>query len=671
MKALIQALSLLTLSLLLAEAIPAQPSAPGIPQRQRRRSPIESEIFLGNWWNYYNRGLKEFDQGNLAAAERDFREALKFHPEESARARTYGVRFQEYYPRVELGAVLYESGRFQEAIPVLQESLKSASFEQTKFYLHESRRKVALMSPIDKGPPKIEISEPASELITNQNSIRIRGTAVDDIFIDKIVVGDRALLVERAKGNLQFQTDVAIQSETNEIPVTVYDLLGQQQTQIVRVTTDHQGPALSLRRLEVLAGGKVHLAGTIYDKHLVSHVLIDGIDLPTQGIASQDIDCIVAFPPSQETVKLVMADGFGNETVAPLNPRLKVGMLPSQQSHVRVASARMEPAWIAALSQQGPRIDLLGLQPNQRVFLKEVYVDGRVYDGSGVAEVRFGDRPLDLPPGTDLYFGLMAGPLRQGPNEFPIKARNVNGVETVVNLALDCKPPTELPVEQRLAVTVPDFEIVGPEAADPTVAGLVRNAFVDGLLKRGRFNVVESSRLSSVLMEREITEVSDSRYRVENRSLTAADLVLDGQLIVRSTTLLLSLYTVNVQTAKVEARVQVQCAGKSALAMRDMGANLALKLEQEYPVVEGEIFRVEPRFLATLSKQDRVREGMQLIAFHRGPEIILPNGRSVGFEFFDIGPMRLSGVREKDYSEVIPGESMTQPPQLGDLVRVR
>jgi hypothetical protein len=33
--------------------------------------------------------------------------------------------------------------------------------------------------------------------------------------------------------------------------------------------------------------------------------------------------------------------------------------------------------------------------------------------------------------------------------------------------------------------------------------------------------------------------------------------------------------------------------------------------------------------------------------------------------------MRLSGVREKDYSEVIPGESMTQPPQLGDLIRVR
>jgi hypothetical protein len=639
-----------------------------VPRRERRRSPIASAIFRGDWWDYYNRAIERFDAGDLRGAEGDLRQALKFHPDESARARTYGVRFQEYFPKAELGAILYESGRFSEAVPELMASLKSAPFEQTKFYLHESRRKVALMSPIDKGPPTVEITEPALGWVTSKSSIRIRGIGIDDIYVDKIVVGDRPLLIDRASPKVQFQADVPLSRETNQIPITIYDLLGQHQTQLVSVTVDRQGPVFSLAKIQAVAGGsRVRVQGTAYDKHVVAGVSFNGSPLPTRGANEESIDIEVPLPAGQRTVQLLMADGFGNQTSATLDPSQKVGAAPGLRTSIRVAAAAFNPQWIAALGK-GPRIDLLGLQPNQRVYREEVYIDGRVSDGSGVTEVRFGGNPLDIPRGTELYFGQVAGPLKEGPNVIPIKALNANQVESGVDVTLDCKLPTHLETDQKLAVVIPAFEVLDKNPNED-LAFRLRQSFVRDLSDRGRFNIVENQNLSEVLMEREIAVLGDTRYRAADKTLIAADLVLDGHIQERNTTLSIYLNLVDVQTGKGEKYLEVHAAGKSAEALEDMVLGLAMKVEQEFPRAQGQITGIKPAIFASLSKSDGIRPGTQLIGFKEGPEQFI-NGKSFGKPFFSFGALVVSTVQER-MSTVKPGGSMEADPEVGDIVVIR
>ena len=275
-----------------------RPPVKRVPRRQRRTSSIESGIFRGDWWDYYNRAIRKYDSGDLSGAEADLRQALTFRPEEEARARTYGVRFQEYFPKAELGAILYETGRYTEAIGFLSDSMQTSPFEQSKFYLHEARRQVALQSGTDSGVPMIQLLEPLPETVTNRSTIRVRGTATDDIYIDSITVGAESLLIERAASTVQFEAEVPIPERINNVLVTVTDLVGRTASVTPVVVTDREGPVFSVSEVQIRDGGrKGYLKGSAYDPNSVREVTVDGRIVGGAGTASEGID--VEFPISQ------------------------------------------------------------------------------------------------------------------------------------------------------------------------------------------------------------------------------------------------------------------------------------------------------------------------------------------------------------------------------------
>ncbi|NUN97281.1 MAG: tetratricopeptide repeat protein, partial [Candidatus Omnitrophica bacterium] len=608
---------LVTLVFATADPAFAQPAGDEVPRRERRKSAIASKIFRGDWWDYYNRAITKFDAGDLQGAEADLREAIKFRPDESARARTYGVRFQEYFPKAELGAVLYEMGRYWEAAPVLQESLASAAFDQTKFYLHEARRQVALRSPIDKALPSIRIADPAPGLVTNRTSITIRGQATDDLFVDRILVGERPILIDRAKSSLDFQVEVPLPNENNSIPITVYDLLGQHQTQVVSVETDRLGPVFSLERMERLGQDRVKIRGMAYDRHGLAAVEVAGTRLPLAGGNSTRVDVEAPLQGEDEIVHLQLADGFQNETLLQLSPKIKVGKAPSVETRVRVAASSPLNSWLVAASVTGPRIDLLGLQPGQVVYQEEVYIDGRVRDASGVRDIRVNGLPVDIPepgPVYDLSFGHAAGPLSPGTNVIEIQARNLGQVESLRPLQIHCElPETEL--ENRLAVTVPPVEVAGV-SQDPGLGRSLQRRLITELDNLKRFSIKASDELNEVMLERRIAEspAADTRYRVSDKTLTAADLVLDGFVDVRNTTIHLSVNVVSVQSGDLDASVPPVSAQKSDPdAVDRLAHDMALKIVQRYPLATGNVVAVKPP-TTDLAKPHGVRIGMQAIA---------------------------------------------------------
>jgi len=97
--------------------------------------------FYGRWWHYLERGLSWADGGFYERAERDLRRCLSMRQSDSRRARTYGMRFVHCFANRELGAVLLEQGRLEEARRHLERSLRQEPSAKAEFLLAQIARR--------------------------------------------------------------------------------------------------------------------------------------------------------------------------------------------------------------------------------------------------------------------------------------------------------------------------------------------------------------------------------------------------------------------------------------------------------------------------------------------------------------------------------------------------
>jgi len=78
---------------------------------------------LGRWWNFYERGRSFADGGFWAEAESDLKQALSIRSTDNRRSRTYGMHFTPYFGSREMGVVLFEQGKIEDAVYHLRKSL--------------------------------------------------------------------------------------------------------------------------------------------------------------------------------------------------------------------------------------------------------------------------------------------------------------------------------------------------------------------------------------------------------------------------------------------------------------------------------------------------------------------------------------------------------------------
>lgn len=430
------------LCFLVATLVPstsAQSVRSDFPRRERRPSPIASTIFLGDWYDHYNRAIRRLNSGDRKGAEADLRVAIRLHPEDDPRARTYGVRFQECYANLELGIILYETGRYSEALSRLKASLAVAPLDETRFFIHETQRQIVLETGSDSALPQLTITEPVSGMVTNKTSIVVRGKASDDYYVDTVSVNNEAVDIPPARPGVEFEWETQLSDGVNRIETTATDLAGRSQSVEIEVLVDRQGPVFSLKKAELLSGGnRARLVGDVYDRHEVGSVAINGRPLATGNRQLVSVDMEVPLPAESKSIRILAVDGFANRTVADIDPRVKVGAAPAKKGRIQVAAIGFDPRWLVSAVDPGPRIDLLDLRSGQRVFLDRLYIDGRVSDADGVDSVRFNGSLVDIiPRGTELYFGHVAGPLENGTNTVEIKAADIEKQETTQLLHLD------------------------------------------------------------------------------------------------------------------------------------------------------------------------------------------------------------------------------------------
>lgn len=131
---------------------------------------VTSTPFRGRWWHYYERGVSWQDGGFLDEAEADFRQCLALRWTDSRRARTYGMRFSQYFAHRELGAVLLRLGRPEEAERELRLSLEQERSAKTEFLLE----RIAARRAAPAAAPKLELDGPDGAVVRGRLWYRYR-----------------------------------------------------------------------------------------------------------------------------------------------------------------------------------------------------------------------------------------------------------------------------------------------------------------------------------------------------------------------------------------------------------------------------------------------------------------------------------------------------------------
>ncbi|MBA2481564.1 MAG: hypothetical protein H0V44_12940 [Planctomycetes bacterium] len=126
--------------------------------------------FRGRWWQHYERGVSWTMGGFWAEAEADFRRAILLRKEDSRRARTYGMHFVQCFVHRELGAVLIEQGRLDEAEREMRLSRSQEPSAKTDYLLARIGALRGAAAPAG-GQPAVPIAIPVAATARVETSV--------------------------------------------------------------------------------------------------------------------------------------------------------------------------------------------------------------------------------------------------------------------------------------------------------------------------------------------------------------------------------------------------------------------------------------------------------------------------------------------------------------------
>lgn len=642
---------------------------------QSAHDQARSRVFIGDWWDYYNRALERIEARDWPGAEADLHETLRWRKEDSPSARTYGVHLLQYYPNRELGVVLHETGRFGEAVEALERSLSTVRTARAAYYLNAARRELLRRTAPETDPPTVVIESPPEPYTTGELELVWRGKANDSSNVSELVVGAVRVPLEVAVQEVPFEVTLPLLPGVNEVVIAAQDLLGNRRRVVRTVVVDRQGPVLALHRLSVERDSippRVRIEATAHDANGVAQVRLYGAPLALEGAQDVTIEQTLSVPPGKATLDLLLRDGLGNENhvLLDLDAPPRWGMLERHLSSFRFCSIVPAPLLLASAGEE-PEIELLRMPGQRPVYLDRYPVHGVAGDRTGIAAVSVNGYALDLPRGTSLMFSYTV-PLRGGMNEIVASATNTRGLAACARGWIRREDAATMYHDHHLAVAVPAFVC---EATDPH-AQMLRQYLLEHLVGEGRFQLVERLDLEQVLAEHRISrsQLADPHARLPAFGLRAADLLLVGH-VIRGRGACTALMTA-IDTAGGERLWQGDAfhPDPDVPQLRRMAEDLYLQLKDRFPLVEGSVAKVRSRdLLVTLGHLQQLRPGMVLFSYRLGPALFDPDtGMDLGREPIDLGRLRIQKVVEDRLSAARPVDASATSGFLpGDRVITR
>ena len=648
--------------------------------------------FRGRWWNYYERGRSFLDDGLWVEAETDLRSALRSRAVDQLWARTYGLHFlPEYFPHRELGIALYRQGRLTEAISELELSIEQHLSARAAYHLDRARADWIRDTNADKAPPTIEIIAPASSSPVAAIKTQLVGVGRDDTFVARVTIDGQPYPVRVSAAEIPFSQEITLLPGDNEIEVAVEDLAGRTATLIAQIRSDVDGPAISFDRPVVVPGT---ITGVAMDPAKVASLEVAGIQASLLPRSDEVVEFSMDLPREDLALPLEYecTDGYGNATKGrlPVDTLTAVARAPGMLlaavadvslpslDHPRtlLVSNQLTAATSAATgSDREPRVRFQNLRDGQRYLMEEIVVALNVDAADPLANVQLNGIDLDLIPDRKVQHLSRRAPLTVGENQILALAGDVQGRFGKADVSIERQLTTVERLEERLVVAVLGSVREGSAPLMTNEDDVIMDELARELDYYERFNFVDRDLLPEILTEQELSAALGSRdERLALRRLRPAEVLFIGKVRRDVNTIEIILEAISTETGLFVARADVAGKANDLDELRMLVQNLALRVVQEFPRVQGHVALVRSpnSFISNLCKAHRVRESMKYVVFRYGPTIIdAVTGDNLGRDTEILGNALVQSVDEKkSLAELLAddGEPEREPIREGDQV---
>ncbi len=639
-----------------------------------------TKSFRNQWYDYYERGLSFADGGFREKAEFDLRDAIRKRNEDQRRARTFGRHFIDYFPHRELGVVLYEQGKTEEAIRELELSLEMEKSAKTECYIDKARKSLIEQKQQDFSLPEITLLSPAQPFLTHDFSVFIQGIAKDyRQFVRHISVGGKSVRIDVSEREIPFRVKVPLIPGVNRIPISATNLAGRTSETVALVTVDCAGPMVSIDSVDAsLSENKVTIRGYASDDSGIAELLINGETFPVEGRPSElEFQKTVTF---QKELTLAVTDIAGNVTVVKKDSisdkEISSNLLASNKNPLFLSDAQND-----CLPATSPfvKIELnkreAGLNKSEiewTTYLEQAVIDGVIDSDKAGTEliVRSGEKEifrLKKSPRKTYHFSCISL-LNEGENIIKMTAvspsRHTDGLTIKIHRKI---PAVESP-QARLKLALKDFDITTGKNVEERLSIGFENRLSAGMIghEPRRFRCVEKLNLN------QNTDNETARKEAKRQGF---DLILFGKIEERTNSMEKNsvIISTRIESTRTEDSEPSDIIVKDTDVfgedadrdnihemLKALAERMKLKLIDELPVIKGKIEEKPKKdeIIVDFGEEEKIRQGMELIVYEQ----------STDGDSKPLGEAKIKAVKEKIFHAHVTKPKNTEKIQQGHLV---
>src|SRR6266850_247012 len=629
----------------------------------------------------YIKGLEHMDAKRWAEAIQAFDAAIAADAKENKGARLYGMRYG-YFPHRDKGIALYQLGKFDEATVALEESIRQGATPEAIKTLDLAKKKQPAVATTgvfrdtfwdfyergqkysEAGAWKPAIQDfRAARAKRDKEDRRARTYGVD--FIEYFPVRELGVALYH---DGQFKAAVAeLEKSLAAYPTAkaayFYNLA--RAALLRQAAADPKPPRI---KIDAPADGlltnalAMEVRGSAESKNQVALVEVNGeAEIIEAAAPTRPFTQVATLVPGANVIQVRAKDLIGQESLAT----------------VKVTVDREGPAVIMDnATRVGGQIRLEGTVADN-VRLGPLLVNGRAVTlgaGAGLKELKINGQAHQIPAAAATKpFAFSYGvPLIEGSNTITVLATDQAGKTETRTFTVVRKVEEIAQVGSRLAVAVMPVNHKGQPTA---LYASALESMTDALVNQRRFKVLSRDQLEAILREQKLstTQLVDSTTAIRLGKLIAAEAVI--AITVNETPKSVEAYAqlISTETSTVLASKDIFDPEKAPGSARAKMLELAAKLKQDYPLVEGTVMMVSnKRVVVGIGAPKNVRADMKVIVYQEGPPLIDPATKEVlDRPIESLGEGLLKEIKEKiSYCEIRDPGKVEQLVAQKKLVKV-
>jgi hypothetical protein len=412
----------------------------------------------------------------------------------------------------------------------------------------------SLTVEVDLTGPMIGVFEPPMRLVTDEETVSIRGAAQDRNGLALIRVGDRVLVEPDGDETAHFETEAPLSEGLNTFVVVARDMAGNE----------------TFSAIEVVKGKPEEVAAVL-------------LTLPRNLLAGlRKVE--VRFGGAARYYPALDGDlRFAAQTSTGGGPQIELKFPKKELREYRKQELR-----IAGLAQADTHV-------------AKISIGADVYD-------------LDLVAGPAVEFSKRVV-IAKGKNVIPIRAEDDAG--RIAETAVVVDGESVLLDDWRMSVAVQDFQDQQSDPAMVSPLNYLRDSVESLLLDRKRFEVVNRDRLLELLQELKLgtSELAHPDFALRMGKLRPADLFVWAAAYPREDEgIELRAKVVSVETGQYLDYYDVFVADRNdADELESKADEIAHWLEVIFPRVTGSVVLASKGVITNFGQEDGVRQGMYVV----------------------------------------------------------